>query len=279
MFPDSHFECDAEFLKLMTRRADVDLTAAALELARDAHPRLDFRQTFDWLDDRVRELSGPVARAKTETEALQHLSHCLAEVHGIFGDRCCYERPDSSYLNRVIETRRGIPISLSVLYMAVAERLGLELKGVCAPMHFLTRYESLDGVLFIDAFSHGRILTYRECTDWLRSLCHAPPSHLERALQPATPRDIVIRMLNNLKALYVQQENWGAAWKVQHRLAALKPSSYQERRDLALISLQSNHPGPAIDLLQSCLRTCPSHDKDVLEGHLAEASRQLARWN
>jgi len=99
------------------------------------------------------------------------------------------------------------------------------------------------------------------------------------SLKPAGSRTIVIRMLNNLKALYVRQENWPAAWMVQHRLTALAPCSYQERRDLALISLRANRPGHAIDLLHSCLRTCPTDEKPALERHLQEASSQLCRWN
>jgi regulator of sirC expression with transglutaminase-like and TPR domain len=86
-------------------------------------------------------------------------------------------------------------------------------------------------------------------------------------------------MLNNLKVLYARQSNWSAAWMVQHRLTALQPSSYCERRDLALISLHANRPGPALDLLRSCLRNCPEDEKPTLEHHLQEASSQICRWN
>ncbi|HUE17154.1 MAG TPA: transglutaminase-like domain-containing protein [Planctomycetaceae bacterium] len=279
MSAEPSYACDAEFLKLFTRRADVDLTVVALELARDAQPGLDFRPTLEWLDARGRELSGAVARSRTEDETLRLLVECLSERHGIFGDADCYERAESSFLNRVIETGRGLPITLSILYIAVAQRVGIDLRGVSAPKHFLTRYESIEGTLFVDPFAHGRIVSQRECLKWLCGVSGLRKSDVRPSLKPVGSRTIVIRMLNNLKALYVRQENWHAAWMVQHRLTALAPCSYQERRDLALISLRANRPGHAVDLLRSCLRTCSTDEKPALERHLQEASSQLCRWN
>src|SRR4029079_10694996 len=117
------FAGDAEFLKLLGRQDDqVNLTSAALELARDAYPDLAFETVFRWIDDRAGELSGPAARAGSDEALLAELGKCLAERHGIVGSREIFEHADGSFLNRVIERKTGIPISLSVLYMAVAER-------------------------------------------------------------------------------------------------------------------------------------------------------------
>jgi|HubBroStandDraft_6_1064221.scaffolds.fasta_scaffold80740_3 regulator of sirC expression with transglutaminase-like and TPR domain len=279
MSAEPTYACDAEFLKLFTRRPDVDLTLVALELARDAQPGLDFRPTLEWLDARGRELSSAVARSRNDNDALRLLVKCLSEQHGIFGEDACYEQAESSFLNRVVETGRGLPITLSILYMAVAERVGIDLRGVSAPKHFLTRYESVDGTLFVDPFAHGRIVSQRECMKWLCEISGMRKSEVRASLRPAGPRTVVTRMLNNLKALYVRRQNWPAAWMVQHRLTALAPASYQERRDLALISIRANRPGHAIDLLRSCLRTCPTDEKPSLELHLREANSQLCRWN
>lgn len=273
------YNCDSEFLKLLTRRGDIDLTTVSLELARDAYPDLDFRPTWDWIEARAAELAGPVARAPSEDGALRELAECLAEQHGIYGNQEAYDRAESSYLHRVIETGRGIPISLSVLYMAVAQKVGIDLQGVCAPLHFLTRSESVRGPLFLDAFSHGRLLTPRECRDWLCRISRLPRRTVNSSLQAAGPRSIVIRMLNNLKAIYARQENWQAAWSVQHRLTALQPTSYEDRRDLAVISLHADQPGQAVDLLATCLRNCPCDERDMLEHHLQKAKGRLARWN
>jgi len=279
MSSEPDYNYDSEFVKLLTRRTDIDLAAVALEVARDAEPELSFLPTFRWLDARAEEIAGAVARAKSEAEALRELSDCIASQHGIFGDADAYSRPEGSFLHRVIQTKRGIPLSLSLLYAAVAERLGMELRGVAAPMHFLTRYESIEGPLFIDAFNRGRVLTYGECAQWIGEMVGQSPESIQPSLRSARPRTIVIRMLNNLKTLYSRQQNWADAWNVQHRLAALQPGAYGERRDLALMSLQTNRPGHAIDLLQSCISDCPDDERQTLLRHLDEASHQVALLN
>src|SRR5262245_8347144 len=114
------FAADTEFCKLLGRQEDnVELTRAALELARDAYPRLEFEPVLRWIADRAGELSGPVARAASDEALLGELAACLAGRHGIAGSREIFEHADGSFLNRVIEQKTGIPISLSVLYMAV----------------------------------------------------------------------------------------------------------------------------------------------------------------
>ena len=270
---------DIEFRKLLLRQSDVDLTAAALEVARDACPRLDFEPTLDWIRERGRELAGPIAKSRTDRDALSALSECIAGRHGIFGTKDAYERAESSYLHRVVETKRGIPISLSLLYMAVAKELGLELSGVSAPLHFLARYESVAGPLFVDAFSEGRVLTKDECMAWLGEISGLDAAKIKIMLKPVTSRTIIVRMLNNLKAIYAKNDQWREAWLVQHRLSSLQPAAYDERRDLALISLKADRTAQAVDLLQSCLRACPAEDKQTLEAHLVEARKQLSRWN
>jgi regulator of sirC expression with transglutaminase-like and TPR domain len=114
---------------------------------------------------------------------------------------------------------------------------------------------------------------------WICGITGLAKSEARTTLKAVGARTIVIRMLNNLKALYLRQQNWTAAWMTQHRLTALQPCSYQERRDLGVISLKANRPGHAIDLLRSCLQTCPEDEKSALERHLEEASSQLCRWN
>src|SRR5258708_37558638 len=99
------------------------------------------------------------------------------------------------------------------------------------------------------------------------------------ALQPVGPRLIIIRMLNNLKALYAKQGEWPACWRVQHRLLALQPAAYNERRDWAVISLKAGRAGPAIEMLERCLSTCPPDERDFLQQQRQEAHGKLAQWN
>ena len=273
------FQHDDEFLKLLMRQEEIDLATAALEIARDAYPDLDFDETFDWLDDRAEEIAGPVARAETDEAVLAELSGCLAGQWKIRGCAEAFDQADSSYLQCVIQQKQGIPISLSILYIALADRLGVELCGVSSPLHFLTRYESVSGPLFLDAFSGGTVMTFVETAEWLQEITGLSGCQVKSALEPARHRTIIIRMLNNLKVLYIRQENWKAAWNVQHRLVALQPSIYQERRDFALVSLRSQRPGQAIDLINCCLKSCPADDEAPLKQQLEEAHAQLARLN
>lgn len=276
---DFEFHDDTEFRKLLVRDSDVDLTVLALELARDGQPKLDFGHTLEWISRRADEVRSHLVRARNDRAMLRELSRCLSGTHGLHGDKEAFQRSESSYINRVIETGVGIPISLSLVYVAVAQRAGVDLEGVAAPMHFLSRLETVEGPLFVDAFHQGDVLSYDECCTWLESLSGLAPEDIENSLEPAPPREVVIRMLNNLKALQVKQEQWDQVWHVQRRLAALHPGSFDQRRDLALVALKSNRPGPAIDLLEGCLKTCTAQDRPILQGHLIAAERLLADWN
>ena len=279
MLSGSSYERDQEFQKLLRGERDIDLVTAALEIARDAFPNLEFSATFDWIRQRSDELMPAVTRVRSEVAALDELTHSLAEAWGLHGDEACYNQADSSYLNRVVETQKGIPITLSLVYMAVADRLGIELSGVASPMHFLTRLDAAEGTYFVDAYSFGRILTETECIDWLSSVSGLSETELRPGLQPAVPRTILLRMLANLKALHARQGNWDQAWLVQHRLVALEPSSWIARRDLALISIRANRPGQAVDLLEWCLKSCPDNERSLLDQHLGEAERRLSDLN
>ncbi len=279
MFSERDFSADVEFSKLLLRDSDVDLTVVALEIARDANPSLQFEETLNWIAARAAELSGRAAAAWSEADSLRALSTLLADTCGLMGDEEAYQLPESSYLPDVIARKRGIPISLSILYMAVARAIGLDLQGVAAPQHFLTRFDGIEGTIYLDPFVGGRMMDRDEVLHFLHEITNMPESELKPCLKPADSRAIVIRMLNNLKVLHAKHEDWSAAWRVQERLVALKPASYEERRDLAFIAMKSERTQEAIDLLEDCLAECPSSQTALLEQHLDEAKRQLARWN
>ena len=279
MFSERDFSADVEFSKLLLRDSDVDLTVVALEIARDANPSLQFEETLNWIAARASELSGRAAAAWSEADSLRALSTMLADTYGLMGDEEAYQLPESSYLPDVIARKRGIPISLSILYMAVAREIGLDLQGVAAPQHFLTRFDGIEGTIYLDPFVGGRMMDRDEVLHFLHEITNMPESELKPCLKPADSRAIVIRMLNNLKVLHAKHEDWPAAWRVQERLVALKPASYEERRDLAFIAMKSERTQEAIDLLEDCLAECPAEQTALLEQHLDEARRQLARWN
>ena len=167
MISERDFSDDVEFSKLLLRDSDVDLTLVALEIARDANPKLRFEETLNWIAARVEELSGRAAGAWSDSDTLRALSALLADQHGLCGDEQAYQLAESSYLPEVIARKRGIPISLSILYMAVARGIGIELRGVAAPQHFLTRFDGVDGPIFLDPFVGGRLMDRDECLHFL----------------------------------------------------------------------------------------------------------------
>ena len=276
---ESIFAADEEFAKLLVRQDDVDLEVAALELARDRCPSLDFGDTLKWFDARAEELAGPMARAGDEQDMLESLAGCLSGSHGLTGSAEAFRTVEGSFLSEVIASGRGIPISLSLIYMAVARRLNIRLEGVAAPVHFLCRLDAPGGPLFVDAFSSGRVMELDECLAWLNRLTGLTHEQLVPALGPARPRQIIQRMLNNLKAVYIDQESWKPALSVQQRLTLLEPASYAQRRDLALVTLKAGHPDRALGMLQSCAKSAPSDDLVALERLIDQARSDLAAWN
>lgn len=250
-----------------------------LEIARDAHPELDFAVTLDWFEQRRLELAAHFRGMHSEQEQLETLARSISIDHGVSGAESAYRSADGSFLNRVIETGHGIPISLSLLYMEVADRLGMTLSGVSSPMHFLAMTETAAGPVYIDGYSGGRLLTEDEATDWLCELTRMERDQVERSLEPADNRTIAIRMLNNLRTLYAGNADWPAAWKVQNRLVALNPGSYPLRRDLALIAVRAQHSAVAVRLLKSLLNSCPEDERELLQDQLTMAQNDIPRWN
>ena len=270
---------DVEFSRLLARRPIHDLATAALEISRDAQPDLNIQATLDWIDRRAAELRSLVAQAYSERELIARIAGMVAGEWGIVGSPDAYHEADGSFLDRVIEKRRGIPISVSVLYVVLCQRIGLDLSLVAAPLHVLTRFEAPEGTLFLDAFAGQRILTYDETLNWLRDLSGLPTSVIEHSLGPADPRTVITRMLTNLKVLYSRLEDWQSVWRVQNRLVALNPTDYRERRDLGISAINAERPGVAIRLLESLLNSCPDDDHAALTEQINRAKQRLSHWN
>ena len=273
------FEHDQQFMRLVRRETDVDLVTAALEIARDGQTDLMFEPTRVRLQRSVARLTHPVTQAGSDVEELKLLVRYMTEELNLRGDDDCFSEPDASYLNRVLETGRGIPISLSLIYLNIANELGIPLEPIAAPSHFLTRLQTDSGNLYVDAFDHGRIMDEAECLEWLHGITELPVAEIRRSFKPVDERTIMIRMLNNLKALFGNQEMWVSAWRVQCRLSMLIPGSYRERRDHAILTLRAGRPGEAMDLLQSCLNVCPVDERPVLNQHLSQAKRDVPNSN
>ncbi len=273
------FSQDTQFLRLVHREPDVDLVAAGLEIARDVHPNLDFSPTHAALQQAVARLTHPITRAGSDFDELKLLVCYMTEEMGLYGRPDCLDDVDAHYLHKVLETGRGIPISLSLLYLHVANELGIPLEPIATPGRFLTRLQTEAGMLYVDAFDQGRILDEVECVELICSTTQFSPQEVYRFLRPADERSIAIRMLQNLKNLFGRQERWTDAWRVQSRLSMLMPGSWRERRDHAVLTLRAGRYGEAVELLKKSLSVCPDEDRHFLQGHLSQALRLLPESN
>ena len=268
-----------EFWKLACGRRDVDLTGCALEIAADHDPDCDPEAVRAWLFDRADEARGPVAAAAGGRAALRALADVLCGANGLCGDEAAFGDPAGSFLHKVVTGTPGLPIALSIIYLDVAGRVGLNLSGVNAPHHFLTRLDAADGVLFCDPYHDGRVMGEDAAVEFLMTRCDLAPAEIADSLRPADPRTVVVRVLNNLKSQHARREDWAAAWGVQHRLAALQPGDYEQKRDLALIALLADRPGQAVDLLEDLLPCAPAAERPALRRHLEKAVAAVSRWN
>lgn len=266
-------------MRLVRRESDVDLVVAALEIARDGQPELQFDESLRKIRRAVSELTRPVAMAGDEINELRLLIRYLTEELNLHGHYESFDHAESSYLNCVLETGRGIPISLSLIYMAVANELGIPLTGIAAPSHFITRLQSDTGAWYIDPFRRGHLMQETECVEWLHGLTELPVAEIRSTLKPASDRHIIIRMLNNLKSLFGDLQHWSGAWRVQRRLALLSPGSYREKRDLAILSLRAGRPGEAITLLDKCVAVCAPEEREMLQRYRKEAFKEAPRLN
>jgi regulator of sirC expression with transglutaminase-like and TPR domain len=258
--------------------ADVDVAAVALWLAADAYPDLDpsvYLRRLDALADRARPLL-----VGDLPEQVAGLSHFLFDDEGFRGNAADYYDPRNSYLNDVLDRKAGIPITLSVVAMAIGRRAGLEVVGAGLPGHFIAKAVRGGQEVLFDPFHGGQILTPAECEELIETVTGRPLAVTPELLAATPPGHIVARMLNNLRGIYAAREAWGRVVRVLGRLRQLDARDPDLRRDLGAALVRGGKPGPAIDHLKAYLAAAPdAADADEVKRILARAVADVARWN
>jgi regulator of sirC expression with transglutaminase-like and TPR domain len=242
------------------------LADAALVIARIEYPRLDPSPTLDRLEamgDAARRLVGQQASGDRHQSVLAQIralnEYLFGELH-FSGNSDRYEDPRNSCLNEVLARRTGIPITLSLVYLEVARRAGIDVEGINFPGHFLVRCADADRGgrgLIIDPFHEGTLLSEHDCRALLER--HAGPDVLfsRTLLTPATRQQILVRMLLNLKRIYVQMRSFPQARVVTELLLALTPSALSELRDRGLLAYHLQDFAAALRDLEEYLRLAP----------------------
>lgn len=240
------------------RAAGASLLEAAELVARCDRPGYDpaaVQRAFDDLEAEARSWVDPDASLRVRAEGL---CTCMHDVRGMSGDPDAYYREDNSRIDRVLQTGRGIPISLAVIYNEVGRRLGLDCAGVNFPGHFLVRVRgdptavpaaAIGEPLLIDPFA-GRLIGVGEPDALLRSVLGDDASLQPEHLEPATPLQVLLRMLNNLKQLAIGEGRLDDALRWSGRILMAEPGLIGEHGDRALLLERAGRIEEAVEALQ-----------------------------
>jgi regulator of sirC expression with transglutaminase-like and TPR domain len=247
------------------------LAHAALLIARIEFPRLDpepYLARLDALGERARQA---IARQAAEGDrstlcCIRAVNEFLFDELKFEGNRDKYEDPRNSCLNEVLDRRTGIPITLSVVYMEVARRAGLQIDGINFPGHFLVRCPEVgsrgSAGLIIDPFHGGALLSEHDCRLLLQRHVGAEVAFSKSLLAPATRTQVIVRMLLNLKKLYVHMRSFPQARDATELLLTMTPSALSELRDRGLLAYHLNDVSGALRDLQTYLKLASMSELD-----------------
>ena len=251
---------------------ELNLAEAALLIAVEEYPGLDVEAYLRQIDELATGVQQRLPAQAGLEDTLITLNQFLFVEQGFSGDTENYDDPRNSFLNEVFDRRIGIPISLAVVYLEIGRRAGLRLEGVNFPGHFLVRAPSdpagTDEDLIIDPFHSGALLSEVDCRHLLRQHVGEEAAFDRRLLATATRHQIVVRMLVNLKRLYVRMRSFPQARAIADLLLAVDPSALAELRDRGLLAYHMEDFAAALKDLEAYLRLMPRGDAaeiDTLE--------------
>lgn len=243
--------------------SQLGLAEGALVLAAEARPDLDIDLSLAALDELVERARPLIDAASTPSGAVTTLNHVLFELENFRGNKEQYDDPRNSFLDEVLSRRRGLPITLSILYVEVARRLGLEAYGVGFPGHFLAKVSGVSdaagGEIIVDPF-FARILRKEECVQRLQAVAKGPGPKQEAWFLPATALEIYTRVLNNLKLLYLRGGDGLSALGCFDRILVLAPTAALEYRDRAFLLERLECTNAAIEDYSRYLELAPDHE-------------------
>jgi regulator of sirC expression with transglutaminase-like and TPR domain len=258
----------------------IDLIRAALMIARGEYPDLDI-ETYA---GRVEELARRVAALAPDLHpqgTLRALKHVLFEELKLRGNREDYYDPRNSFLNDVLDRGLGIPITLSIVYMEVARRVGLHLFGVGLPGHFLLKRYNEDGQeMLIDCFNRGDVVSRQDCQSKLDEIYSGEMKMRPEFLHPISRRQILMRMLNNLKTVYLSTRNFRKALAIADLILVIYPRSAEDVKQRALLRYSMNLHRLASEDLDEYLKMSPNaSDAEEIKEMSLSIRRLLALMN
>ena len=262
---------------------ELNLAEAALLIALDEYPGLDVESYLRQLDELASGVQERLPAQAGLEDTLVTLNQFLFVEQGFSGDTENFDDPRNSFLNEVLDRKLGIPITLSIIYMEVGRRLGLPLKGVSFPGHFLVKFSTQDGEVVLDPFSGGSLMSKEDLEEMLEETygtvdaAHAP---LERLLTASGKKDILVRMLRNLKGAYLRREKYDKALSAVDQILLIQPDQPDEIRDRGSIYEHLECFRAALENFQSYLALRPNAgDAPDIHRRIAELSQIVAALN
>jgi regulator of sirC expression with transglutaminase-like and TPR domain len=277
------------FEKVLSEKEErIDLALACLMIAQDAYPELPLDRYLGEIERMAIRLRGRLAADSSAEDKVVALNQFLFGDLGFAGNTREYYDPRNSYLNEVIDRRTGIPITLAIVYMEVGRRIGLPLAGVSFPGHFLVRLKLRGGTLVLDPFSGGAPLSERELRERLQRVipegvaADVPVAELplDQFLEPAGNRQILARVLRNLKGIYRDAGKPERMLDVLNRMLLVTPEASGELRDRGLVYHKLECYRAALkDLTDYVEREPDAPDGDEVRVRMMELSGLCARLN
>jgi len=274
-------EARRQFTEIAARdETEIALDRAALLIAAEEYPQLEIERYLAQLDlfaDRARPRqapgAGPLAR-------ILSLNDYLFNELGFSGNAENYFDARNSFLNDVIDRRTGIPITLSVIYLEVARRLSLPLAGVGMPGHFSGKYRDDEQEMFIDPFHGGRMLSEADCQEMIEKMYDGALAFHPSLLAAVTKKQILTRMLQNLKVIYARASDHHKMLAVIERALLIHPEAPAEIRDRGLVYFGLERYALALADLETYLRRSPqADDAALIKERMADLRQRLAQLN
>jgi regulator of sirC expression with transglutaminase-like and TPR domain len=271
------------FASLVQSDEHFPLLEAAASLAQDEEPSLDVQHVLDDVERLLRRVQARLPEEADDLTQLAVLTKVFYQDLGFGANANDYYAPENSYLNEVLRTRRGIPISLAVLWLELAQAMGLHAQGISFPGHFLVKVTLRDGLVVLDPLTgeslgldnlSERLSPFRDPADQMAAPdLDEGETPLGLYLQACPARDVLARMLRNLKEIFRSQKDWPRMLQVLDRLVVLLPEVWTERRDRGLVHAELGHVHEALQDLRVYLEAEPSApDTLALQNRVTELS-------
>jgi regulator of sirC expression with transglutaminase-like and TPR domain len=259
----------------------VDLLRAALTFARIEDPQLDLEHYMHRVEELARRVAARIQDLDDPAQVIAALNEVLFQEEMFRGNTVDYYSPRNSFLHHVLDRRLGIPITLALVYMEVARRVGFPLFGVGMPGHFLLKHYDVDGrSILIDAFERGQVVTEEDCRQKLKSIYAGQVTLQPEFLLPVTRRQMLTRMLNNLRSIYLSQRDFRRAVQVVDLILVIYPRSPEDVKQRAVLRYNLDDYRGALSDFDEYVKMSPdASDAEEIRQTALSLRRSMAMMN